>query len=192
MIRQILLIALLFTGPLYAQESRWETYDFSGDPAAGGLKAQIRFPRDFLVNPVTNPGVIKQFDKTGRDGTSYVTVARIDLGPSFLTSLFKNKDGTWNEERVNFFWRGITERLDGLEEYEIFTYLGYPACNMELTQLLAGKEKNDRLISIRFILYEGAVIKLECGDITKDREKVSHKTLYSEVCRPFFESLTFE
>ncbi|MDR2460527.1 MAG: hypothetical protein LBE38_07080 [Deltaproteobacteria bacterium] len=197
-IKVILLVIffLCFSHSLEAQ-LQWRSHSTKNEPNNLGIDLNYQIPQGFDRNSGTVfPYVLSEFDRITYNTSgdietiTYFTVATIPMLD--VSGLLKTTNGAWIPEMVELFLDDFAKQLNGIRSYEILWFGGYPTLDVKLWQEQILPYVVFRDIDARIILLETKFIKLECGDVSTQVNKLEHSKNFQSLCVPFFNNISFK
>jgi hypothetical protein len=179
-----------------AQYRNWKGFRTVFEPAARGVDVTVMIPPGFGAEE-SSPVALKQFVKyfPTEERLAYVAIGVIptDNVPyeNRWSRIMKDRHGNWLKDKVEQSLNNFARENIGYVGSRIHYFRSYPAVDIDIRMnpvddLYWGWADLD----VRFLFFDDDVIKLECGDISAAPGSY-HAGTSREICRPFFDSLTF-
>jgi hypothetical protein len=186
------LIILTLTTIALAQTPSWRNYSTQGEPNAYGTNITVKIPPDFEENKSPDKLITKEFIR--KNVNSYRENSLTYLQVSFVkfnnvTKMYKTAEGDFKKNLVETMMSNAAISLEGMKHYNLLWYENYPAYDAYIEQSQNKPYVVYKEISMRTVLYDNIMVKLECGDFSQNKEFVQHEKNIDSICKPFFDSL---
>jgi hypothetical protein len=178
--------------------SSWARHEAVSGTGNGASPFSVMRPGSFEPVPAGPQAPVEEYvlrDPSG-ERSSYLSGKGIEdvleNAEAGADGIIRNKDGSLNNALVAAFWVGFFRSVEGVTERRAFLAANSrPAATASITRTRGPDDMQEHMdMDTMFILDGTAMIMLECGDIAATPE-TGHDRTSREICRPFFESLSF-
>jgi hypothetical protein len=192
-----LALSLSLSEPLSAFDySSWVRHEAGSGTASAVSPFSVMRPGSFEPVPAEPQAPVQEYmlrDPSG-ERVSYLSVKVIEdvFENGGTDSILRNSDGSLNDGLVAAFWLGFFRVVEGVTERKAFlAENSRPAATASISRTSGPDDMPEHMeMDAVFIVDGSSMIMLECGDVAATPE-TGHERTSREICRPFFDSISF-